>query len=300
MPWKTTLITRSVMTILLLFTLVGAEAASQTTPIRIGMAKSFLYEKPKSYVDIATEEFKEVLKKATGLDGVMDTHSSAFEVADKLQKKQFDFGVFHAHEFGWVRSKYPDLQPLLVAVNKQYAERAYLIVHTKNAAKTIADLRGKKIDVPTDNSEPTRMYLAKIATEVEPKGLASFFGGIVKSAAAGDALDDLARGKVNAVLVNTPGLEFYKEVKGPVFAKNMRILQQSIVFPSAVIVHKKGAPAQATLTQFRDGLLKVHTIPLGREMLKTWNCDAFEGVPADYAKQISDLLKAYPAPTAEK
>ena len=142
MTRNTEIITRSVMTTLMLLALARADAASQTKPIQIGMAKSYLEEKPKSYVDIATEEFKEVLKKTTGLDGELVSKFDAFEVAAKLDGKQLDFGVLHAHEFAWVQKKHPDLQPLLIAVNKQHAERVHLIVHKKNAAKTIADLRG--------------------------------------------------------------------------------------------------------------------------------------------------------------
>jgi len=300
MSWKTTIVMRGGMTLLVSLAIVNVEAASQTAPIRIGMAKSFLFEQPKSFVDIAADEFKEVLKKVTGLDGALDSKFGAFEVADKLQSKQLDFGVFHAHEFAWVQKKYPELQPLLIAVNKNHAERGYLIVHMNSTAKSLDGLRGKKLDVPVGNSEPSRLFLEKIVAERDPKGVTTFFASTAKSASTADALDDLARGKVDAVLVNATGLEFYKDVKGPVFAKNMRILQQSDPFPPAVIAHRKGLPAEATLTQFRDGLLKAHTIPLGREMMKTWNVDAFEGIPADYAMQISDVLKAYPAPKAEK
>jgi len=289
------IITRCVMTALASLSFICAEAAGQTSPVQIGMAKSFLHEQPKGFVDLAASEFKDVLKKTTGLDGVLTSNFGAFDVADQLQKNKLDFGVFHAHEFAWVQKKYPDLQPLLIAVNKQHRERGYLVVHQKNDAKSIADLRGKKLDVPAGNSAPTRMFIEKLVTDMDPKGLASFFGPIVKSDSASDALDNLARGKVDAALVNATGLEFYKEVKGPVFTKNLRVLQQSDAFPPAVIVHKKGTPTDVTLTQFRDGLLKAHTIPLGREMMKTWNIDVFEGVSTDYAKSLAAVLKAYPS-----
>src|SRR5438046_7501507 len=67
---------------------VGPAAADQPKPIRIGMAKTFLDDQPKSFVEIATDDFKNVMKKTTGLDGELDPKNNAFEVAERLKGKQ--------------------------------------------------------------------------------------------------------------------------------------------------------------------------------------------------------------------
>jgi hypothetical protein len=38
-------------------------------------------------------------------------------------------------------------------------------------------------------------------------------------------------------------------------------------------------------------------IPEGRDMMKSWNIQAFEPIPKDYVKSLVDVLKAYPAPS---
>ena len=48
----------------------------------------------------------------------------------------------------------------------------------------------------------------------------------------------------------------------------------------------------------RDGLLKAHTLRVGRDMMKEWKIDAFELVPNDYAKSLDELVKLYPAPAS--
>ena len=98
--------------------LVGANAAGQTKPLQIGMAKSFVTEQPKSVVDIAADDFKDLLKKATGFDGQLLAKFAAADIAEKLDAKQVDFAILHAHEFAWVQKKYPQLQPLLIAAQK--------------------------------------------------------------------------------------------------------------------------------------------------------------------------------------
>ncbi len=276
--------------------LAWADASDKSKPLQMGLAKSFFTDRPKSYVDIASDEFKDVMKKTTGLTGEFIPKYGPLQVAEKLDNKQLDLGVFHAHEFAWVQRKYPDLHPLLIAANKNHVERAYLIVHKNTPAKTLADLRGKKLDMPVDAKEHCRLFLEKRCTDTAQNGAGAFFGSIAKSATQVAALDDVGLDKVQATVVDTVGLEFYKEIKGPVFAKNLKVMEQSESFPPAVIVYKKGKLAEATLNQFRDGLLKAHTSELGRDMMKTWNIDAFEPVPKDYAKRLADVLKAYPPP----
>jgi len=278
---------------ILVATLPSAAATSQTKPIRIGIAKTFLVDQPKSIAEIAEDDFKDVLKKTTGLDGELASKYSATEIADKLGRKQLDFGIFHAHEYAWLQKKHPDLRALLIAASKQ-PERAYVIVHQNCPAKTIADLRGKPVDMPIGTKEPCRVFLEKYCLDAKHKDLAAFFSAIEKSSAPNDALDNVARAKVQAAVIDSAALDFYKEVRGPVFAKNLRVLQQSDAFPRAVILYQPGTLVEATLNQFRDGLLKAHANADGRAMMKSWGIEAFEPVGKDYDKRLAEVLKAYP------
>jgi ABC-type phosphate/phosphonate transport system substrate-binding protein len=148
--------------------------------------------------------------------------------------------------------------------------------------------------MPIGTKEPCRVFLAKYCTDADHKDLAAFFNSIEKSAAPNDALDNVARGKAQAAIIDSAALEFYKEVRGPVFAKNLRVLMQSDDFPPAVIVYRPGTLDEATIGQFRDGLLKAHANVDGRAMMKSWRIEAFELVGKDYDKRLADVLKAYP------
>jgi ABC-type phosphate/phosphonate transport system substrate-binding protein len=269
-------------------------AIAQQVQIQIGLAKTFLSEQPKGIAEIAADDFKGVVKKTTGLDGAISSKLGAFEIAEKLDGKQLDFGIFHAHEFAWVQKKYPRLVPLLIATDKYRVEKAYVIVHKNSSAKTFADLRGKKLDLPVGTKEHCRVFLDQICTDKDTKGPATFFGAIEKSATKKDALDNVAREKVDATVIDRNGLEFYKEIRGPVFEKNLRILAESADFPPAVVAYKPGTLEQKTVDQFRDGLLKAHTVPEGRDMMKSWHIQEFQPIPKDYAKSLADVMKAYP------
>ena len=268
-------------------------ATAQSKPVQIGLAKTFLAEQPKAFTDIATDDFKKVMKKTTGLDGDVTSKHNAPELAELLDKKQLDFALLHAHEFAALRAKHPELQPLMIAINKKHEERAFVIVKKDNPAKSIGDLRGKKLDMPTGSKEHARIYLDHVITR-HAKSSTEFFGSIEKSATPKDALDNVVRGKSDATIVATTPLEFYKDVRGPVFDQNLRVLEQSEAFPPAVLVYRKGAPEAKMLEQFRTGILKAHEFDEGRDMMKEWNIDAFEAPPKDYDERLNKILKTYP------
>ncbi len=293
---KTTLLRLLAAATLGALPILGATVAQQPKALQIGLAKTFLSEQSKGVAEIAADDFKGVIKKATGLDGAINSKFSASEIAEKLDGKQLDFGIFHAHEFAWVQRKHPQLVPLLIATDKFRVEKAYIIVHKNSPAKSIADLRGKSIDLPVGTKEQCRVYLNHCCTDKDGKGPAAFCGKLEKSPSKKAALATGAREKTAATVIDRNGLEFYKEVRGPVFEKNLRILQESEDFPPAVVVYKPGALDEKTLDQFRTGLLKAHTIPVARDMMKTWKIQQFEAIPTDYAKSLADVLKAYPPP----
>jgi ABC-type phosphate/phosphonate transport system substrate-binding protein len=271
-------------------------AQEKQKPLRLSIAKTFARDQSQVFADLVVSEFKIVVKDTTGLDGDAAIKFDPAELAAKLNNRELDFGIVHAHEFAWVQKKYPDLQPLLIAATKNADKRVCLIVPEDSPAKSFADLRGKKIDWPRGTKEYCRIHVHKLCAdrgEADPK---KYFGTIAKSATQFDALDEVARRKADATVIDTIWLDSYKDFKGPVFAKHLRILERSSVVPPAVVLYKKGALPQATIDKVHDGLRKAHTTARGRLLLMLWHIDSFEAVPKDYAKSLSEVLKEYPAP----
>jgi ABC-type phosphate/phosphonate transport system substrate-binding protein len=278
---------------------VSAQLAKDA-PIRVGMAKSFFNDVPKVMVDIATEPFPELLNKTTGLDGILSTDDDAFEVARKLDANQLQIGVFHGHELAWAQKKYPKLTPLMIVTNSVHEVRVFIVVHNGSPAKSMADLRGKNIDMPKGSKEHTRVFVARNAADNAQADPNAFFGKITHSANSNVALDGVCFKKTDAVAVDTIALEYYKDIKGPTFAKNLRILQESAPFPQPVLAYNPGAVPAATIDQFRKGLLTAHKLPMGRGMMDMWKIESFDDVPGTYTKSLAEVLKGYPLQEATK
>jgi ABC-type phosphate/phosphonate transport system substrate-binding protein len=278
----------------------SAQPPANPEPVRIGMAKSFFNDVPGILVSIATGPFNKLMKDTTGLTGKLSTGDDAFEIAAKLESKQLHLGVFHGHEFAWVQSKNPNLKPIMVVANRQHDVRAFIIVKKDCPAECIRDLRNKAIDIPLATKEHCRAFLSRNCSDNANTEFKSFFSAVKKSATQMDGMDEVCRGKCDAVLVDSIGLAFYKEEKKFCFENNLRVLETSIAFPQAVIAYREGAVDVDTLKKFHDGLLNAHKNPEGAGMMKMWCIEAFESVPADYSTRLAETLKAYPMPAATK
>src|SRR5260370_38440761 len=86
--------------------------------------------------------FKSLMKSQTGVPGDLLPGGEAFEVAQQLADNKIDLAVFHGIEYAWIKQKYPQLQPLMIAVNQERHFRVHLVVKGGDSVKNIADLTG--------------------------------------------------------------------------------------------------------------------------------------------------------------
>jgi ABC-type phosphate/phosphonate transport system substrate-binding protein len=272
---------------------------SKDAPIKIGMVRAFFNDIPEVMVQIAVEPFTSLMKQATGLKGELQYKDDAFEIARKLSADEIQVGVFHGHEFAWVQKKYPKLTPLMIAVNKQRDVRAFVVVAKDSKCEKMDDLRGKTLAMPVATKEHCRIFLDGHCKDNTGKWQ-TFFKQVPRSTSTPEALDDICRGKCDAVIVDTLGLEFYKSIKGPFFAKNLRVLHESDEFPAPVICVKDGVLPKETVQKLRDGLTNAHKLADAQDLFLMWQIDGFESIPATYSKSLIESLKRYPAPAPAK
>jgi ABC-type phosphate/phosphonate transport system substrate-binding protein len=188
----------------------------------------------------------------------------------------------------------------MIATNKQHDVSAYVIVHKDSPAKALTDLRGKTFDLPFGTKEHCRIFVRQNCKDNAQNDLNAFFGKIVKSTSCIDALDDVCRSKSDAIVVDTIALNFYRDIKGPFFDKNLRILAEHKRFPSPVIVYCKGGMDDATVAKISDGMTSAQKNPKCKEMLDLWQIDGFQPIPKTYMTELAEVLKAYPMPEATK
>ncbi len=276
----------------------GAARGTQGNPIRIGLVGSMFRDVPGPMVQALMGPFRSLMVEQTGLTGELVIGGDALGLARDLETNKVQLVVMHGVEFAWAKEKYPDLRPLVIAINRHRHLRANLVVRDDSTAADLADLKGKALSLPLRTREHCHLFLDQQCRSagVQP---ADFFGQVVSHATVGAALDDVVRGKVQAVLVDGVSLESYGQVKSGCFAR-LKTIKQSPVFPAAVVAYHRGALDEATLARFRDGMIRANQNPQSRDLMSTWGLSAFEPIPADYERTLADIRKAFPAPQPTK
>jgi ABC-type phosphate/phosphonate transport system substrate-binding protein len=277
----------------------GQNAANKAEPIRIGMANSLFTDVPQVLMDLMGAPFSQLMKASTGLDGKFTPGGEVYDVARKLYDKKLDLAVFHAVEFGWAQQKYSDLQPLMLAINRHRKVRAFLVVKADGDIKSFADLKSKTVSLPRRSKLHSRLFLDRGCAECGQANLRAFFQDVVASPNIEVALDDVLRGKIQAVITDTHGLEHYDAVK-PGCCARLKVVQQSELFPGAVVAFRKGALDQATLKKVKDGMVNADKDERCSGYMRNFQMSGFEAVHGDFAAELAELLKAYPPPPETK
>jgi len=274
----------------------GANEKEEAAPeyIRIGMINSLFRDISPATRQMSLQPFSSLVRSQTGLDGRPVLAGGALALGKQLQENKVQLGVFHGFEFAWAQEKYPELRPLVIAVNRHRQLRANVVVRHDSAVKSLADLKGKKLALPRGSREHCHVYLesfcAKNGTTTK-----AYFGEIVTHDNVEEALDDVLRRKVDAIVVDGVSLECYGLLK-PGCHSGLKVVEQSPAFPAAVVAYRQGAVDEAKLARFRDGLIKANQDTRSRELMFMWRLTAFEAVPADYQESLTAIRKAYPCP----
>jgi ABC-type phosphate/phosphonate transport system substrate-binding protein len=236
------------------------------------------------------------MESQTGVSGQLVPSGDAESMGQELIAEKLHLGVFHGLEFAWARQKFPELQPLVIAVNQRPHLHALVLVRTDSPIKEFGDLKGKTLALPRQTREHCRHFVQRRSQD--DGGPQQFFARITTPANVEEALDDVVDQIVQATVVDGVSLECYQRRKPGRFAK-LKIVQQSEVFPAAVVAYRPGALAEATLHRFRQGMLNANQTLLGRQLLTLWKLTGFQPVPADYEQILTEIVKAYPAPAKD-
>jgi ABC-type phosphate/phosphonate transport system substrate-binding protein len=274
-----------------------AGAAAPVGTVRIGLVGTLFRDTPEPMVQMMIRPFKTLLESQTGVSGEIVASGDAGTLGRQIKEDQVQLGVFHGVEFAWARAKFPELRPLLIAVNEQRFLRAVLVIRKDDPAASSADLYGKSIALPRLSREHCRLFLerrcAKGGCKVEKS-----FPEVTAPGDVEDALDSVFEKQVAGAIVDAVALDGYSKLK-PGRAAKLRTLQQSEAFPCAVVAYLPGVLPDSLLERFRDGMIGAKESVRGRQLLELCRITRFESIPPEYEQMLVDIAKAYPPPAAK-
>jgi len=264
--------------------------------LRIGMMQNMFTGVPKSLISGVSKPFEQLLTSYTGMNGSMDMHTDAFEMARQINRGELELGVFHGYEFAWIKEKHPDLEPLVVAVPLYRKTSACLVVAKGSPVTCLSDLNGKNLALPNGIKEFARLYFERgCVCDSGPLK----FTKVTNPISTEDALDDVIDGIVDGTVVDAPALQSFANRKRGRFNR-LKIACESENFPLTVIVCRKGHMSEANMARIRSGLTQAQNSVQGRTMMGMWKLAGFEPIPADYDAQLIKTARLYPAPSVSK
>ncbi len=268
--------------------------ASAADPIKIGMVQSMFRDVQPAVIYAVARPFRTLMERQTGLSGDFDICPDCVAMAKKLNDRKLEVGVLHGHEFAWIKSKYPELEPITIAQPQGGVVQAMIVVSADSEIKSPAELEGETLLIPRGSKGHVFVYLDKIRAGLPKTALKTVpKNGLTPE----EALNAVSNGEHAAVIVDAANFSSYAELQ-PGAAKRLRILAQSERFPPSVLLTRKGALAAATLDKLRDGLTTAHKTATYKPLLMMWNLKGFDSVPGDYNAQLDLCLKNYPMPVA--
>lgn len=278
------------------FLLPAAAQAQDPKVVQVGTAKSLFRDVATDKIKELTTQFSELMQKHTGLTGEVNASTDPFTLADQLDQGKVDLALFQGVEFAWVQPKFPELKPLMLAVNEKPYTTIQLVTKTGSKITKFADLKGKQVSLPARSAGASHVYIEQHAAKAgaDPD---KFFAKIVKHDSVEDSLDDVARGTVDAAIVDSVMLDSYAVVKPGVMAL-LNPIEKSPPFPASVVVYREGHLKQQTLDAFRAGMLKANKDPKSKGLMTLWKLTSFEPLPPDYAQALDTIRKSYPPPAA--
>lgn len=283
------------MLVALLAPTPGVQLQAQDSPqVQIGLVRTLFRDVSPALIEVAAAPFSTLMKNQTGIAGTARLAADALELAEQLQEGKVHLGVFNGFEFAWAQQRFSDLKPLVIIVNRHRHLSASIVVNQENPARSVADLKGANLAIPLGTREHCHLFWQRLCVQsgIQPE---EHFAIVSRPASKHRALDDIVRGKLHAVVIDGATLEAYRELKPGCFDR-LKVLQQSDVFPAAVIAYKPGVLRDDVLQRLRNGLLQAAQSEQSQGMMLLWNVTAFELPPSDYQQTLTNILKNYPSP----
>ena len=274
-------------------------AASSSSPVRIAVVDTFFRDIPEPLVRPLVEPLRVLMLAQTGMDGDVVLPKGALQLAQDLADDKIQIALFHGFEYAWAKHQHAELRPLMIALHQERELQVFLMVRADSPVRSFAELQGKPVALPCFCQEHCWIYMERAcqaAGQADPK---KFFSSLTTPRDPEQGLDELADGKVQAVIVDNVTLNSYQKRKPARFAK-LKSVQKSETFPSAVIAYRAGSFDEATIKRLQESLLDGQKTSLGRQLLMLWKLKSLESVPADFDEALNKILKAYPPPERQQ
>jgi phosphonate transport system substrate-binding protein len=282
------------MAVCLLATSATLAGEKEATPIvQMGMIQSLFRGSETGALLAQTSPLGDMLLSQSDMKGQVSVVTDPDELVQQVQKGDLHIAVIHGIEYAWVRDKYPDVKPLVLAVNRDVQLKALILVREDSKIQSLADLHGKPFSFHRRAFNHVYLYLHHAIQEAgfEPT---AYFAPSPTPANNDQAIESVIDGTTDGTIIDAVSWSVYCQRK-PGRAKRLRAIQESGWFPTATVIYNAKNCDPKLMDKVREALLNSNKNMLGRQMLTLWRLTQFSEIPKEYEPLLASSVKAYPA-----
>lgn len=251
----------------------------------VGLADTVFAGQSKEKIVAQIKPFSAIVEKETGTPAefkVVDLATLDKEFASGKIPLVFVTGL----EYGWLKAAGQKITPLIIVDNDPGATATTLLVPQTSSVTKWEELEGKK--VATDKFPFLSQYFLKATMKKE----AGSFFKLEAKANADDAIESVLDKESEGVIVTGLGWNTFQERK-PGRAKRLKPILTSPEFPAAAFV-AHGNTDKGIVKKFEQAMLNAAKDTEGKQVLTLYKLKGFKPLPADYEKQVEEIVKKYP------
>jgi ABC-type phosphate/phosphonate transport system substrate-binding protein len=210
------------------------------------------------------------------------------EFGRKLNDGTLHLGVVWGLEFGWLRKRFPDLEPFVVVdQGERFTYQSQLLVPRQDPLPGLSDLQGRTLVRSKRAPLVDKIFLhARLAKDrYDTEG----FFDLKECGSSRAAIQLLKRGDAQCMTIDRVTFLNLKAVQ-PAFVEGLTLIEHSDDFPMPVIIGRRtrvDALAQDLWAKAQRESLAVHTTTEGEQFVLFWHMRKFVKPTPSYLDSVN-------------
>lgn len=223
-----------------------------------------------------------------------ETAQDLYDFGKAIHGGTCHIAVIWGLEYGWLRRRFPQIEPMLVTMQPEQAFRSQIMVRQGFAADDFSDLKGTRLGTYRRMPLMDRFFLRRL-TQQQGQTLDAFFGQVKEYPTAEAAVLALHNKQADSIALNIPVYSRHIANRPKL---QMRSVAVSGPFPEPVLVGRPdlvNALRPGLWAEARGKLEQIHQTAEGRQCLDFWREEQFVR-PSETAfeRMLRERLDEYP------
>jgi ABC-type phosphate/phosphonate transport system substrate-binding protein len=200
-----------------------------TSPLRVGFSSRVFPDVDQRDAQVAMELWTRELARGMGIKATPVTviYKSTADLLEAVKRGELTVATLSAIEYLQIRDRAPMTPVIIAANNAGYARQYVLIARRGSGIRSISDLRGKTIIIPSSiKYEASHIWLHVLLLREVGKDRALFFRQVLESSAASKSILKVFFNQADAAVVSRGALETSK-VLNPQIGRKLTVLAES-------------------------------------------------------------------------